>query len=151
MEKAIVSKEYSISVTEVLDILKYLPENMVSKIPDKFMQFLKENSIQDYEPEFDYSQGLDKLLLSNKTKALLAMIYRNYICSEEERAAYDKILIENEREHQNELKEKYNPDDIFKNNKNTEKEENSNTQLVEYKEPKWYRKLFNSIVKLFNR
>ena len=151
MEKAIVSKEYSISVTEVLDILKYLPENMVSKIPDKFMQFLKENSIRDYEFKFDYSQGLDKLPLSNKTRALLAMIYRNYICSEEERAEYDKILIENERRHQNELKEKYNPDDIFKNNKDAEKEENINMQLVEYKEPKWYKKIFNSIVKFFNR
>lgn len=97
MERTTISNEYNISVTEVLEILKYLPQSMISKIPTKFMEFLKENSIPEYKPEFDYSKGLDKLSLINKTRALLAMIYRNYICSDEERVEYDKILIENEK------------------------------------------------------
>lgn len=148
MGEITVSKEYRVSIAEVLDILNYLPENMVSKIPEKFMQFLREHSVLDYKPEFDYSKGLDKIPLSNKTRALLAMIYRDYICSEEERAEYDKILHQNEEKYQSELREKYNPDNMFKKENKIEKKE-KNMQLVEYKEPKWYKRIFQRILSIF--
>ena len=77
------SEEYKIATTEVLSILEYLPQREVAKIPNKFKEFLKKNSFFDYKPNFDYSLGLDKIELKHKTKLLLAMIYRNYICSKE--------------------------------------------------------------------
>ncbi|MCI8482198.1 MAG: hypothetical protein HFJ27_03840 [Clostridia bacterium] len=141
MKENIVLTEYKIAVTEVLDILEYLPEDLVSNIPIKLMQFLKNNSIPAYKPLFDYSAGLDKIELRNRTRALLAMIYRNYICSEEEQKEYDKILYQNEEKYQKELSEKYDINHIFK-----EKEEKQNKQLVEYKQPKWYVKLFQKIL-----
>ena len=138
MNTIIVDEEYKIAATEVLDILEYLPKNTVNKIPSKFKEFLKANSIVDYKPNFDYSKGLDKIQLTHKTKLLLAMIYQNYICSEEEKNKYNKILQENEEKYQNELREKYNPDNIFKKrdkidtNMNEDKE--TNTYMIEYKE-----------------
>lgn len=140
MKKVSVSEEYKIATTEVLSILEYLPQNEVDKIPNKFKEFLKENSLSAYKPSFDYFQGLDKIELKYKTKLLLAMIYRNYICSEEERLEYDKILYQNEEYYQRRLREKYNPDDIFKKADKQESitielaEDNSNTALIEYKE-----------------
>lgn len=73
MKKVSVSEEYKIATTEVLSILEYLPQNEVDKIPNKFKEFLKENSLSAYKPSFDYSQGLDKIELKYKTKLLLAM------------------------------------------------------------------------------
>lgn len=140
MNTIIVDEEYKIAATEVLDILEYLPKSTVNKIPNKFKEFLKENSNVDYKPNFDYSKGLDKIKLTHKTKLLLAMIYQNYICSEEEKINYNKILHENEEKYQKELREKYNPENIFKKdnksntNTNININEENNTYMIEYKE-----------------
>lgn len=40
---------------------------------------------------------LEDMELLPETKGLLAMIYRNYWCTEEERKEYDRILMENDR------------------------------------------------------
>ena len=141
MKEISVSEEYRIAATEILSILEYLPKSDVNKIPNKFKGFLKEISISDYNPNFDYSLGLDKIELKCKTKLLLAMIYRNYICSEQEKLEYDKLLYKNEEDYQESLREKYNPDNIFRKldkdeNINSEIPENTtNMTLIEYKEP----------------
>ena len=142
--------EYRISATEVLCILEYLPRKMKLNIPTSFLEFLKVQSIPDYKPKFDCSQGLDKIKLRNKTKALLAMVYRNYICSEEERVEYDRILSQNEETYQNELKEKYNPDNLWKKEKIENNAISEEVQLVEYKES-FFNKFLNLLKKLIYR
>ena len=142
--------EYRIATTEVLCILEYLPKEMKENIPANFLKFLNEQSLPDYKPNFDYSQGLDNIKLRNKTKALLAMIYRNYISTEKERAEYDEILDKNEKVYQNELKEKYNSDNLFKKERNKNNFTSDEVQLVEYKES-FFTKIFNMIKKLFHR
>ena len=132
MSYPISTNEYSVAITEVLYILKYLPKDMTSNIPSDFLEFFNENAISTYKPDFDLYKGLDSVKLNHKTKILLAIIYRNYICSEQERLDYDKILIQNENEHQIKLKEKYNTDNIFKETK-TEKNSDNINKLVIYK------------------
>ena len=140
MKNVNVSEEYKIATTEVLSILEYLPQSEVDKIPEKFKEFLKKNSLSDYNPCFDYCLGLDKIELKHKTKLLLAMIYKNYLCSEEEQSEYHKILCQNEENYQKDLREKYNPDNLFKKVDKQESttiergENNSNIALIEYKE-----------------
>ena len=152
MEEVSVSEEYKIATTEVLSILEYLPRSEVDKIPNTFKEFLKENSLSDYKTNFDYSLGLDKIELKHKTKLLLAMIYRDYICSEEERLEYNKILYQNEETYQKHLREKYNPNDIFKKQKEITvelSENNSNVTLIEYKE-NFFIKLRNFVFKILH-
>lgn len=148
----VVSEEYKIAATEVLDIVEHLSLNATNKIPLQLLDFFKDVSMEDYKPEFDYSDGLEKINFTPKTKALLAMIYRNYLCSEEERKELDQKLFENEEKYQQELREKYNPDKIFQNSEleeNAKEENNQNTALIEYKEKKWYHKIFEKIRQLF--
>lgn len=145
MGNNIVSEDYRIASTEVLDILKHLPDETVKRIPKKLIEFFENVSISDYEPKIDYSKGLDKIELKTKTKALLAMIYRNYLCSDSEREEVDRALIKNEEEYQQNLREKYNPDKIFEENyEKINKSVEKNTQLMVYKE-KWYKKVFKKI------
>lgn len=153
MKKVSVSDEYKIATTEVLSILEYLPQSEVDKIPNKFKEFLKENSLSDYKPSFDYSLGLDKIELKHKTKLLLAMIYKNYLCSKEEQLEYDKILCQNEENHQKYLREKYNPDNLFKkmdaqefSKLHTQKSQNA---LIEYKQS-FFAKFKNFIFKILH-
>ena len=152
MKNNVEISEYRIAATEVACILDYFSEEFRANIPTNFLKFLNEQAIPDYNPNFDFSHGLDRLELKNKTKALLAMIYRNYICSEKEKIEYEKILKQNENTYQVELREKYNPDNIFQKDKkeyNTLNNERDNVQLVKYKESKlikfinWFKKLFN--------
>ncbi len=152
MKNNVEISEYRIAATEVACILDYFSEEFKANIPTNFLKFLNEQAIPDYNPNFDFSHGLDRLELRNKTKTLLAMIYRNYICSEKEKIEYEKILKQNENTYQVELREKYNPDNIFQKDKkeyNTLNNERDTVQLVKYKESKlikfinWFKKLFN--------
>ena len=69
---------------------------------------------EDYVSKIDPYKQLDEQKLKPKTKTLLTVIYRSYWCNEEERAELDKILIENDKKYEEELRERYNPDNIFK-------------------------------------
>ena len=64
-----------------------------------------------------------------------------------------KLYAENDRKREEELREKYNPDNIFKN-KQTESisnTEESNTSLIEYKETNFFKKIISKIMSLFKR
>ena len=150
MSYTVGTNEYSVAITEVLYILKYLPKDMTANIPTNFLKYLNENSIPDYKPDFDLSKGLDNVRLKHKTKILLAIIYRNYICSEQERLDYDKILIQNENEYQIKLKEKYNTDNIFKETKTSDDNNNDINQLVIYKKS-YFTRIKDFIKKIFHK
>lgn len=155
MNYTVDTNEYKVSITEVLYILKYLPNSLTSNIPTNFLNFLNNNSIPDYNPDFDLSKGLDNVKLKNKTKILLAIIYREYICSEQERSDYNKILTQNENEYQIKLKEKYNINDIFNETKKEKPSDatnttNNNNKLVIYKKS-YFTRIKDLIKKIFNK
>lgn len=150
MSYTVGTNEYSVAITEVLYILKYLPKDMTANIPTNFLKYLNENSIPDYKPDFDLSKGLDNVRLKHKTKILLAIIYRNYICSEQERLDYDKILLQNENEYQIKLKEKYNTDNIFKETKTEKNISDNNNELVIYKKS-YFTRIKDFIKKIFHK
>ena len=88
----------------------------------------------------------------------MAIIYRNYFCTPKEKAEYDKILLRNQQKYEEELKEKYSYENLFKDSKpKTEKadeisqqEANNNLQMIEYRE-NIFKKLFNKIKNFFSR
>ena len=126
-----VDEKYGVAITETLHYLKGISQNDVNKIPNKLMNFLKENSLQNYKCDFDYTKPLNELNLTNETKGLIGLICLNYWCeTEEQKNNFKKTLTQNENQYQAELMKKYNPDDIFENNTKTkvvESETTSNT------------------------
>lgn len=146
-----VNERYAIAMTETLHYLKGVRQNDLDKIPNKFMTFLKDNACKDYKCEFDYTRPLGKLNLKNETRGLIAMICLNYWCeTEEERNNFRKHLDENEKRYQEELREKYNPDNLFKNKYNEIPSEfTENTQLIEIQQYPWYKRLYQKILAIF--
>ena len=64
------------------------------------------------------------------------------------------MLRQNQEKKDAELREKYNPDNVFKNKVNIEKREIQNfeeTRLTIVQEEKWYKKIFNMIKNIFYR
>lgn len=153
-----VTKELAEASAEINEILKYLPKEEVEKIPSKLREFFKEISSKDYVTNINPNIPLDKQQIKEKTKDIIALIYRNYWCSEEERKELDQKLIENDKKFEEELREKYNPDNIFKNNVTTTKKEESEVKeekieqsLVPQETGKWYQRFLDMVKKWFKK
>lgn len=146
-----VSVSYSEAVTEVLDILKHTKKEDVEKIPKSFMDFLEENKSKDYTPNLDHSKSLKDMGIKPKTAGLLGIIYVKYWANEEEKEKFMRKANENEQIYQEELRAKYNPNDIFKTEKNNEFEEtkNENLPMVNEENTNFFVKIWNSIKNFF--
>ena len=129
--------DYKKSCTEVITILNNMPIEAFKKIPIELINAFEENKSDDYIFFLDYSKDLKDQEISPFTLAILNNLYRDYLETEEQRKRilekekYDLDILEQKK------REKYNPDDIFKKNKNTNVEileNNTNTALIEYKE-----------------
>lgn len=147
------SLEYRQCLTEVNFILQHTEETYLKKIPLKFRKFLLDNEDKNYKVNFDVDKDFSEWKLKPKTKFLLALIYRDYFCNLEQKNIYDKKIRENEQKREEELREKYNPDNIFKKyiqgNIIEEKVTENEVALVEYKES-IVKRFINKIKSIFN-
>lgn len=143
------SKAYA----EVLKILSYMEQKYVDKIPQKLLDLFNEEKDKDYIPNINPNISLAEQGLQRKTLALLAMLNVNYWCeSENEKQELLKLYADNDKKKEEKLREKYNPDNLFKKketNKSVENEEN--TALIEYKEENFFKKVLNKIMSLFRK
>ena len=110
-----VSVEYSEAIVEVLEILQYSDNNIISKIPKQLIEFWQRNKSTTYKPNLDHSKSINEMNLKSKTKSIITMIYLNYLCEDVEKKKINLILKDNEKKYQEELKEKYNTDNLLKN------------------------------------
>ena len=141
-----ITKEYAEAYAEIDEILGYLPDEYVNKIPVKLREFYKKEKDKEYVSKIDPYKTLDNQKIKPKTKTLLIIIYREYWCNEEEKNRLDKVLIENDKKYETKLREKYNPDNIFKKKNNSQKvEKTREVALVTYENNIWYKKVIEFI------
>ena len=148
---------YEKVLREVEHILQNSPKEIQDKIPNDFRNAIIEKMDVNYIPEpYDKSKTLDEQNISEETKKILALIYRDYLVSDEERK--ELIIEENNirQKLENEKKEKYNVEDIFnnktKNSQNTNKDSNINKLTIkESNNEKWYKKIFEIILNFFKK
>lgn len=140
------------AVSEVIDILKHSEIEVTQKIPKKFIEFLMNNSDHDYIPNINYSEENWENGIEEDAKALIALIYRDYIMGEEEK----KEVVKEAQKQEQEMREKYNPDNIFKKNSKIENEKLQDSieqdvpkTLLIIKEEKWYERIINKIKEIF--
>lgn len=146
---------YAKAMREVLEYLKGIDDEDVAKIPRKFLDVLEKNALKDYKCEIDYYKPLAELNISKEAKAIIGLIYYNFWCeTEQQKQDFLILLDDNDKVYQEELREKYNIDNIFGNPKDSTrkiKEENNNKAIIKTEKLKWYDKLFNRIKELFKR
>ncbi len=152
-----VSIRYANAMAETLHYLKGVREEDINRIPKKFKKFLEENASKDYVCEFDYTKPLNELKLLDETRGIIGTICLNYWCNtKEEKELFLNKIHDNEVKYQQELREKYNPDNIFKSTKNqeinsTEKvEEKNQNPLMEYK-PSFFQRIIEKIKNIFKK
>lgn len=125
------------------------------KLPKKFIEFLENNMDTEYKPNISKDIPIDEQELKKDTKVLLSLLYRNYWCDKEKKAILKQKDAIAKSEYEKEIREKYNPDNIFKDSKKIENtisediyEEKS---LIECREEKWYKKIINKILSFFKK
>ena len=84
-------------------------------------------------------------------------LYRDFLCSQDEKRRLQekdaRELQEVQKAIEDEIRQKYNPDDLFKkkNGNNNEHQNFEETAIAVAQKEKWYKKIFNIIKGLFNK
>ena len=135
---------------EVDKILSFMQISYIEKVPKKLRELFKNEKLKDYDPNIDKNIPLNEQNLERKTYAILAMLNLHYWCNDEEKQELLKAYSNNDKKREEELREKYNPDNIFKNRiKEPEQATEEVKALVEYKKENFIKKLINTIKRFF--
>ena len=84
--------EYSEAIGEILEVLKFMEDELLNKIPLDVIKKLKAQKSPTYINKFDNVLEIDFDKLDEKTKNILAVLYRDYVANEEERVEFYRSL-----------------------------------------------------------
>jgi len=148
--------DYNKRLVEVDEILNYLSDEDLEKIPDDIKQAIRDNKDKDYTWNYNEDKPLKEQDVSRDTIAILSYLNMEYLLNEKQKQFMEEMHKRNEqekrkKEYSNETQ--YNYEDLFKRkNKvedtNTEQEE---VALIPVKEETFIRKIFNIIKSFFKR
>ena len=161
-----ITQEQSYAYAELLEILSFTDASLVNRIPYKLMHIFEKYASRSYEKHLDMNLPLEDQDISKKTATLITLLTLNYWCdSEEEKNEIKLLLNENQKIKEQELKEKYNPDNLFKNANSYKKQDIHQTSNITVEETSnlpmdfnnlpWYQKIYfsfkNYLFKLFKK
>jgi hypothetical protein len=152
---------YQNAYSELLEIFSYINLDDYNKIPKEKINFFIENCNKNYKFRYDPQKTLDENNVSKKTKEILAFLFCEYWATEKQKEKINNYDKQYQQLEESKKAERYNLDNIFKSNiektlsdeieKNNLNESTKNLEIVVYKEPKWYKKIFEKILKIFKK
>ena len=168
-----ISKNLCNAAAEFNIILKKSSPEIIQKIPKSFLDFLEKIESKSYSFVYDNSKTLGEQNIKPETRGLIAIVYREYLCNEEEKNNYIIKYRKHIAKKELELREKYDPGKIFKTLEDNTSEKNNSTELspknelekkletskeditretsvIEYKKKNIFQKLLYKIKKYFN-
>ena len=139
---------------EVDAVLNLMDKKYLDEIPSKLRELFSKEKSKDYFKKIVSDKPLKEQNLKEETLAILAVINYNYWCKgETHKKELLELYSENERKYQDVLREKYNPDNMFKGHIQENKiEENivkNEKALIEKKE-NFFVKFIKSLKNIFH-
>ena len=138
-------KKYARAYTEVLEILNHIPEEEYNVIPKNEIEFYKSNCDKNYNYVYDESIDLKDQKISREANAVIVSIYMNYFANEKQKSVINEILKQNTIKNENEKREKYNPDNIFKETQSQNLPNEINTENENF-----FKRIFNKLKSIFS-
>mgnify|MGYP006959218034 CR=1 FL=1 len=140
--------------SEVYSILNLLGNNYIAKLPKSLLKMIEEEKSSTYNPQYSEDKSLNEQNIKRESLSMIALFHLNYWCnSNEEKEQLKQLFKSNEEKHQAEIREKYNPDNLFKSRKPEIIEETkiiaNDVAMVEYKES-IFKRFINKIKSIFN-
>lgn len=140
--------EYEKCLVQVYEILNYLDGEELEKIPEEVIRNIEKRKDNNYVWNYDESKPLNEQVLDRKTIAILSYINMEYLLNEEEKEYIEKLHKFNE----DKLYPKVGIDDFNKNaDYDVKYNKETNVNLIEIKEQKWYQKIFVFLKRIFNK
>ena len=138
---------------EIYEILKYIPQEQVEKLPDEFTDFIEKHMARTYSYEIKNIQEFDNQEMLEETRIILAILYRDYWAEPERKQEIierdNKQIQEHEEKQEAEKKQQAEMEAIQKATIEQQNIENKQlTDLVPYKES-FITKILNRIKKWF--
>ena len=99
--------QYANAYTEVLDILKHISKEDYEKIPKSKIKVFEENCNKNYNFTYDENKTLDEQNVSEITKVIIAILFRDYWATKEQRYIIIKKQQEIRDQKQKELMAKF--------------------------------------------
>lgn len=147
---------YKRAYTEVIEIIKYFPNEEYAKIPLEKINYYKENMDKDYNFQIDPNIELEKQNISREANAILVTLFNDYFATDRQKEILNNLLKQNQQILEELKQEKYNPSNLFMQSKTqqqntvTIQENNSENSLIEIKE-NFFTKFINFIKNIFKR
>lgn len=134
---------YEKALAEAFAVIMKLEFSDIQKIPDEFLNTLKNNMDQEYYTTLTIDEEYIDNNLSEDTKGILGLVYRDYLTDESERKELVESENKSEEEYQEVLRDMFQSDLVFKNNDTNEekKEVKQEVRMIKQEELKWYEKL----------
>ena len=85
-----------------------LTEEEYEKIPPKFIEVIEENRNKDYKYEINEEQDLSKQPMLRDTKAILLLVFRDYLATPDQRKIVDEWLQADRENIERQKEENYN-------------------------------------------
>ena len=135
--------------SEVYQVLNLLGNEYIDKLPNSLLKMLKEKRDINYNPQYIEDIPLNKQNIKKETLAIIALLHLNYWCeNEKEKLELKQVLKNNEDMYQQDIRNKYNPENMFIKNKREKIVENQ-VSMIEYKEP-LFKKIISKIKSIFH-
>lgn len=144
-----ITKSTRIAYAEIDSFIELLPKEEKEKIPSKLKQYFKAEKDEETTKKLSMDIPIEEQNLQEETWNLIAMVYLKYLCEDEkEKKELEQIYDENEKKYREEMKEKYNPEKIFKER---EKQQVIQNLPIKVQKESIIQKIIKFINKLFHK
>ena len=141
--------EYEKCLVEVDEVLNHLSKEELNKIPEDVLKNIKKHKDKEYMWKYDESKQLEEQKFDRNTIVILSYINMEYLLSKEQKDLMEKIHELNEQNFANEIQEKYDSKDLFKNKNKTNINVENENAIAKLENNKWYNKMFSFIKRIF--
>ena len=136
---------------EVIELLKFFSAEQVKQIPETKLKVFFKYRAESYSYKIDETKSFFEQDMMPETKAIFTILFEDYWATDEQR----KVLKQKESEAFKELEDKkrslYNPDDLFKNKRINEIENDTKNANITLLNEKWYSKVILALKNFFKR
>ena len=122
--------DYNKRLVEVDEILNYLSEEELVKIPEEVRNCIKENKHKEYQWHYDETKSLKDQNVSRDTIVILSYLNMEYLLNEEEKQLMQQIHELNEKKLEEAKAEKYAVEYLFNRNKTKQEEQKETEQIL---------------------
>lgn len=136
---------------EVYEILSYMDKITVMRVPEEILNTIKNKRNVNFKTRIDKNDIFNEENISKEAIDFLCWIDYKYWMDENRKTKIDQIKFDKIRRYEEEKREKYATDNLFKKQdkvKNTEEVKTEEVAMVEYKES-IFKRFINIIKSIF--